>query len=395
MRSLLAALAVLAAAALALTLGPATDRTAAAKPPEPVRGAIARAAGAAQITPEAAAGYRSDYAKAQAALGHLDGLRKRELRSVVSIVRGIARRGALTSVRMPVVFLTLRRNTEWWSLNGPPAALSPGEQGAMGRVCKPFKVRAKASRLQFPGSGIVWQYYPGLGLQLQVLATFSGAQAQLSRNDDRGNVAALQTLDEMAPLASQRAGQTTWEYLFPFGGGVPPWTSAISQAAAIRVLAQTGQRMGRPDLIALAQKAVGLFATPPPQGVEVRLEKDGSWFALYSFAPGQRVLNAHLESLVGLHDYAEVTKDARAQRLYREGLRAARRRIGSFDTGRWSKYSNPGAEADLNYHVLNRDEARAVCKRSGEKAICRAASSFGKELDEHCPKVATPARKPL
>ena len=85
--------------------------------------------------------------------------------------------------------------------------------------------------------------------------------------------------------------------------------------------------------------------------------------------------------------------DALRRRLGAEGLLAARRRIRSFDTGVWSKYSNPGALADLNYHVLNTTLAGAVCKRSGDGAVCRAASSFARELERRCPRVGVAARE--
>ena len=375
---------ILGATVFALVVLAAAPGTRAARPPDPVRAAITRAESAKAITPEAAEDYRTVYGSARFQVERLGGLRKRELRSVIHITRDIARRGQLTSSRMPVVFLTLRRNVEWWSEHGPPAALSPGEQGAKHRVCRPLSPRAHAARIQFPGSKVVFQYYPGLGLQLHILATFSTAQALLDFGKDAD---ALQILDEMAGLVSQRGGHLAWEAMFPFGGGRPPWASGMYEATAIRVLAQAGQKLNRPDLIDLARRATPIIGVAPPVGANVRLDKDGSWYALYSFAPGQRVLNAHLQTLVGLYDYAQVTGDPLAQRLYREGLRAARRRIGSFDTGRWSKYANPGAEADLNYHVVNRDEARLVCKRSGEKAICDAAERFSAQLDKRCPKV--------
>jgi len=241
----------------------------------------------------------------------------------------------------------------------------------------------------FPGSRVVFQHYPGLGLQIQVLATFATAQAQLSIGDPAADALALQGLDEMVALISDRSGFAAWEYFFPFAGAAPPWTSAISQSTAVRALATAGVRLNRPDLVALARRAVALFDKPTPIGVRVPLTRDGNWYALYSFAPDLRVLNAHLQSLNGLFDVAQLTNDGRARRLYTEGLRAARRRIGAFDTGRWSKYANPGAEADLNYHVLNRDLARGVCKRSGETAICEAALRYTDYLEERCPRASS------
>ena len=382
---------------LVAAVAPASAFAADAPPsPDPVRAAIARAQSAEGLLPGRAEEHRRTYAAAQRRLERLGGLPRRELRAVVRLTRDIARRGALRSSRMPAVFLTLRRNTEWWSGHGPPAAGSPGEKNARGRVCKPFP-RARTARLMFPGSRVVFQYYPGLGLQIQVLATFATAQAQLSIGDPAADALALATLDEMVPLVSDRGGLTAWEYFFPFAGAKAPWTSTISQATAVRALVVAGTRLNRPDLVALARRGVAVFATPAPLGVRVPLAKDGNWYVLYSFAPGLRVLNAHLQTLNGLHDVAELTGDARAGRLYRDGLRAARRRIGAFDTGRWSKYANPGAEADLNYHVLNRDLARGVCKRSSERAICDAARRYTDYLERRCPRpsaAAGTARRP-
>jgi len=381
---------VAVAVAVAVVLLGLPGATGALASTDPVRAAVARADLAGALTPEQVAEYGATYAAAQRRETALDGLPKRELRAVLRITRDIARRGSLSPSRMPAVFLTLRRNTEWWSEHGPPAPLSPGEKGARGRLCKPFpRARARAARLSFPGSRIVFEYYPGLGLQIQVLATFANAQAQLNIQDATADALALQTIDEMVPLVSDRGGLTAWEYLFPFQGGRPPWTSTISQATAVRALATAGLRLGRPDLVALAQRAVATLATPAPLGVRVPLAKDGNWYVLYSFAPGLRVLNAHLQTLNALYDLNQLTGDERAGRLYREGLRAARRRIGNYDTGRWSKYANPGAEADLNYHVLNRDLARGVCRRSGEPAICGAADRYTQYLERRCPKVVT------
>ena len=90
----------------------------------------------------------------------------------------------------------------------------------------------------------------------------------------------MQALDEMAAIASVRGGHVVWEAMFPFGGGRPPWVSGMYEATGIRVLAQAGQRLNRPDLVDLARRAAGILSVPPPVGPNVRLEKDGSWFAL-------------------------------------------------------------------------------------------------------------------
>jgi hypothetical protein len=324
------------------------------------------------------------------------GVRRHELKAAISIVRGIARRGSLTPERMPMTFLTLQRNVEWWSsAPAPPAPGSPGEKDAAGRKCKALpKVKAKASRVTFPGSRVVFQWYPGLGLQVQVNGTFAAANALITQNTPKSLDLARQILEEMLPLASHRDGALTWEYLFPFGGALPPWGSGLSQATALRAYTRAAAALNRPDFLTVATKLLDLFRLRPPAGVNVRLEKDGSWFALYTFAPGQRVLNAHLNAVIALHDLAEVTHDPEASFLEREGLRAARRHIARFNAKVWSRYSEHGPLADLNYHVLNRDLARALCERTAEPAICKAWHAFTRQLDRRCPRPAAPKPAP-
>jgi D-glucuronyl C5-epimerase-like protein len=239
----------------------------------------------------------------------------------------------------------------------------------------------------FPGSELVFQYYRGLGLQLQMNGTWGEANALLGSGDPALVSRGAALLGEILPLGVPRAGVLAWEYLFPIFGGRPPWISALSQATAVQALTRAATKLGRPDLLTVAGAAAGAFAVAPPAGVRVALGRGAVWFVLYSFAPRQRVLNAHLDALAALFDFAQASRDPQTQAAYDAGLLAARRRIHRFDTGVWSKYSDPGALADLNYHVLNRDLARSVCKRSGDRAICRAAGSFARELERRCPRV--------
>src|SRR6202035_586451 len=87
-------------------------------------------------------------------LGRLGGTRRTELGAVLANARAIAAAGQLTASRLPALFLTLERNRHWWTSE---PLLSSGE------------------RVSFPGSRIVWEYYPGQGLEIQWLATFGEA----------------------------------------------------------------------------------------------------------------------------------------------------------------------------------------------------------------------------
>jgi hypothetical protein len=155
----------------------------------------------------------------------------------------------------------------------------------------------------------------------------------------------------------------------------------------VQALTRAAPKLGRLDLLNVAGATAGAFAFPPPAGVRVALGRGAAWFVLYSFAPRQRVLNAHLDAIAALFDFAQASSDPHTKAAYDAGLLAAHRRVRGFDTGVWSKYAHPGALADLNYHVLNTTLAGEVCKRSGDRPVCRAAGSFARELERRCPRV--------
>jgi D-glucuronyl C5-epimerase-like protein len=363
----------------------------AAAAPDPLLAALQQAEAAGALAAPQGVAYRQVLADARAVRDGLRGVRRREMSAALTVAGSIAKRGQLTDARMPAVFLTLARNAQWWAVNGPPTPGSPGEQGARGRRCRPLPARARAARVSFPGSELVFQYYPGLGLQLQVNGTWAEANALFGSSNPAFWARGAALLGELLPLGTMRDGVLAWEYEFPILGGRPPWVSSLSQATAVQALTRAAGRLGRPDLLSVAGAAAGAFASPPPTGVRIALGGGMSWFALYSFAPRLRVLNAHLDALAALFDFAQASGDPAAKAAYAAGLLAAHRRIRGYDTGVWSKYANPGALADLNYHVLNTTLSQAVCQRSGDAAICRAASSFARELERRCPRVGTAA----
>jgi len=363
---------------------------------DPVVAALGRASLAMQVQPQQESAWRATYRHATLVAGALPkgSVRRRELIAVLNITRGMAARGVLSADLMPMAFLTLQRNADWWATHGPPTSGgSPGEKGAVGRRCKPLRIpkkkkhRARAARLTFPGSNVVFQWYPGMGLQVQVNGTFAAINTLFAQNTEDSRAQAREALDEMLTIAQRRGGAISWDYLFPFSGAQPPWTSGLSQATAIRAYLKANR-------YSTARQIAAIFGVRAPLGVRVPLGADGNWYALYSFAPGARVLNAHLNAVVALHDLARVTKDPKVAALEEAGLRAARRHIRRFDVaGVWSRYEEGGPPADLNYHVLNRDLAGALCRRTGEAAICKASDSFARELERRCPKATTPRER--
>jgi hypothetical protein len=321
-----------------------------------VPGELKRLQAAGTLAPADYAADRATYDDAKATLEKLVGTRRAELYGVVSDLDAMAARGELTASRAPALFLTLARNDEYWR-TGPLLGYN--------------------QRVGFPGSELVWQHYAGHGIQLQWLATF-GKLNGFWTGGKRFNARASALLDELLPLAAQRAGGLAWEYLFPFDGQRPPWVSSLAQGTGLQAMAREAIRLGRQaDVLPIAGRGLGIFQTPPPEGVRVDAD-GGAHYLQYSGLPKLQVLNGFVQSLVGLYDYATLTGDTTAQVLFQQGNVAAQVEVPRFDTGAWSLYSRgtQTTESDLGYHELLRDFLAQLCSRTAEVAYCSAAQHF-------------------
>ena len=351
---------------------------------------LARVERAGGITDEQHDEWLRTYRRARATAGRMRSSRRGELRAVVAGVESLARRGLLTSTRMPAAFLQLRRNADFWPTRSFPRPPQPERKPCTGGA------GLGGARVEFEGDPVVFQWYPGQGLQIQPLANFGKANALWRACRPPAEPPApgadppppcrpeelRALLDRMVALASQRGGFTAWEYFFAFGGGTPPWISGLAQGTAIQALTRGSQLLADPRYVEVARTALGVFETGPPLGVRApSVSGRGRHYLIYSFS-GLRVLNGFLQSLVGLWDYAAATGDRRAKRLFATGDRAARREIPRYDTGAWSLYAAGGAESDLGYHRLVRDFLQSLCDRTRAGAYCGRAKRFDRYLHE-------------
>ena len=81
------------------------------------------------------------------------------------------------------MFTTVERNRQWWTTE----ALLGGSQ-----------------RVSFTGSRLVWEYYPGQGIEIQWLATFGEANGYYLSHQ---TTALKEVLSEAIALATRRADQ--------------------------------------------------------------------------------------------------------------------------------------------------------------------------------------------
>jgi hypothetical protein len=306
------------------------------------------------ISRNAYSSYLRSLGSARRAATRLQGIRAANLEAVIANVTSIAARGLLIPSRLPVLSLTLDRNREWWS-SGP--LLTPQQQ------------------VEFPGSRLVWQYYPGQGIELSPQASFATAHLLCTAGATHLR-ACTELLSELLALAVDRSGRLAWEYYFNFDGGLPPWTSALSQGTALQAFADAYKATKNSLYLAVGSKALALFTAAPPSGVAVETPL-GARYVEYSFDPaaGDEVLNAFLKSLIGLYEYAQVSKSPLAAQLFAAGNAEAQAELPQFDTGSWSLYQ-PGVRDSLAYHELVIKLLQQLCTMTRAPIYCSTASDF-------------------
>jgi hypothetical protein len=335
-----------------------------------VRGALRRALLAGHLTRREHDALRRSWRWAETSVRELPAARAAELRGVLRAVEDLAARRKLTAGRLPLAFLTVRTNV---------AALRE----------EPLP-RTGARRL-FGRDPRVWQHVGGQGWQVHQLATAGRANglAQVCLAADSPYTcrpAALRrTLDALVASAGPRSSFVAWESLFWWGGARPGWISGMTQATAIQALTRgaaalraTGDDGPRPARLRdLARRALRAFERRPPVGV-ARPTPGGRTFLLYSDLPDLRVVNGHLQAMLGLREAAQRGLSARAGRAYRRGLRAVAGILRSTDTGAWSRYAVGGAEATLHYHRLTTSFLRKLCHRTERGLFCAPARRFAR-----------------
>ena len=260
--------------------------------------------------------------------------------------------------------LTLERNRQWWTTE---PLLSGSE------------------RVSFPQSKLVWEYYPGQGIQIQWLATFGKANGYYLSGHENANLRAL--LAEAIPLASERAGRHRLGIPVPLrrrpaAVDERPLAGHRGAGARARVLALPRTRLpdrrrSRRSASSRRPRRTACACTPPPAPSTPSTPT----------RPSDRILNGFIQALVGLYDYTSITQDPLGQRLFEEGDAEARVEVPHYDTGAWSLYDQYG-ESDLNYHELLTEFLVHLCERTQARRAAAAAAATAR----HQP--TTPAPPP-
>src|ERR671930_2374229 len=243
---------------------------------------IARAQSLGRIDAAEAADYRGDAAAAQNVLPRLPSSRYRNLAAVFHQVAGFWK--GYDSPRGRTLFAMLAFNTRWFASHWDQ---KPGRD------------------VVDPADGTWYRAFPGIGFQFHPLENFGKLNNFVAKKDG------VRTGDLAQALLDRgvaRAGGLAWEYYFRFGGGRPPWISGMAQAVAAQALSRAGSLLADPTLTSASQRA---YRTVPSL---TRSVPTGPWIRIYAFN-NDAVLNAQLQAVVSLQDYATKTGDQAAANL--------------------------------------------------------------------------------
>ncbi len=304
---------------------------------------ISRAAAAGRIPPEDAAADRATVLRVASLWQRLPGSRGAALKSVLDDVAAVS--ASYNGPRAVALFGMLKENADYLATH--PLA---------GRTHQDIA----------DGDGVIYRYFPGHGFVFHPLGNFGALNAAVASGDpDRTRRLADALLARGVPNG---AGGLAWEYYFRFSGGRPPWRSGMAQAVAAQAFQRASELLGDP---ALATAALQAYRAIP--GGLVRRLAAGPWIRLYSFS-SLVVLNAQLQAVLSLRDYATRSGNAEAGDLATRMGAAAASALGQFDTGYWSYYALPRDDSPLDYHLY----VVSLLKRLGgqDQRFSAAATRF-------------------
>ena len=330
------------------------------KPADPVRSTILKVARNGGIDATERAGYLRSWSSALSTERRLSGQRRVELGYVIGVVRRLAKAKKL-GARLKVVFLILDRNREWWAKAGPPGS---------------------GARLRFDGSRVIFQYFPGKGLQFHPLANFGQANGYWTgkRNSD------LRSLLDDLVVPVGRAGRVRHLGVLLRLRRVAAVDLGMAQGTAVQALARGGAAAPRPRLTSRWRSARGApSSAPTPTGVHSVQGQDDWYSALQLRAAAER---AERDAPGGQRD-----PDLRGDRRRRDGRRlsrpaTARRAATSRATtparGRCTDRpgGKPGPRGEPQLPHAQPRLRRNLCKATKAESYCTEADHFTAYLKE-------------
>lgn len=165
-----------------------------------------------------------------------------------------------------------------------------------------------------------------------------------------------------------------WSYPFewPIYELEPGWVSGMAQGLAMQVLVRAWMLTRDSTYLETAYLAMAALEVPVEQGgALIRDGADRYWYEEYASpdATLSRVLNGHAHALISLNEFAEVTGDSTAARLFSQGVEALAADIEVYDLGWWTAYDALGLLANAKYHAINYELVKELYAITGRAEL--------------------------
>lgn len=282
-------------------------------------GAVSKAVKSGSIDAATAASARTEIARAARLIRGLPGGRAAHVEVALSELAVFS--GRFTEPRALVLVGQLKANNDYFALHWAPADKTDITDS----------------------DGVVYRYFAGRCFEFHPLADFGALNAHIAAGDAPGTETLADAL--IARGVFQHGGGVGWEYYFDFSGGRAPWLSGMAQAVAAQAFARAATLVPERSTAYLraAHNAYDLIPRRLLTSVAA-----GPWIRLYGFQ-SLAVLNAQLQTVVSLRDYATATEDTAAATLATRMQNAAAATLPRFDTGYWTYYSLAHDPSPLDY----------------------------------------------
>ncbi|MFG1610361.1 D-glucuronyl C5-epimerase family protein [Actinoplanes sp. NPDC049265] len=175
-----------------------------------------------------------------------------------------------------------------------------------------------------------------------------------------------------------------WEHVLPASPTKPtvvlrnPWYSAMAQGEVLSLFMRLYETTGDARYRTAADRTFAALLVPNVAGRPWATWTYGgyTWFEETTFADGtgDRILNGHIFTVLGIYDYWVITRDARAYRLLQAGLLTSLVYAGRLRRPAWQSYYDDYRRGDSRkYHQLHVLLVRYLAEMTGDQRFDRAA----------------------
>ena len=157
-----------------------------------------------------------------------------------------------------------------------------------------------------------------------------------------------------------------------------PWTSALASGNSISALLRGWELFGEERYRDAAGAAYEALHLPRSEMRLVDESGEDLWYEEYPATSPLRVLNGHIYALLGVLDYARVSRDPEAAARWRKAANTVLVNLDQFDLGYWSAYELRWREpATIHYQKnIHVPQLRILAALTGERVFGTVADRW-------------------